>query len=176
MYRLFVDLDGVLADFEKGVKKFTGQGPREYKSVGQMWREVSKVSDFYNRLEWMPDGKYLWESVEPFYPTILTGIPFGNIPWAEQKRKWCDKHLGRHTPLIIKHPRETKLQAAENAFHLPQFSDESIRHIKENKWILIDDDTKHAPDWTNNGGIFIHHTKVLDTITELADILERDKD
>ena len=160
MYKLFVDLDGVLADFERGVYKFTGKWPREFASLGQMWKSVAAKDDFYNRLEWMPDGKFLWESVEPFYPTILTGIPFGNIPWAEQKRKWCDKHLGSSALIIIKHPRETKLAAALRTFP------------HEEKWILIDDDTKHAPDWLNAGGIFIHHTKVLDTITQLADILE----
>ena len=167
MYKLFVDLDGVLADFEKGVKKFTGNYPREYKSVGQMWREVEKVSDFYARLDWMPDG---WESVEPFNPTLLTGIPMGKTPWADQKRKWVNKYLGPNVPMIIKHPRETKLVAALHSYGLDQLS-----IAQDETWILIDDDTKHAPAWLNAGGIFIYHKKVLDTITELADILEKIK-
>lgn len=171
MYKLFVDLDGVLADFERGVKKFTGKYPREFESLGKMWKAVSAIDDFYNRLDWMPDGKFLWESVEPFHPTILTGIPYGNIPWAEQKRKWVDRHLGKHVKMTIKYPRETKLDSSIKA-HSTEYSHEG----KESVWILIDDDTKHKQPWIDGVGIFIHHVEAVDTIAELINILEQDKD
>ncbi len=166
-YKLFLDLDGVLADFEKGVLKFTGKRPREYNPPKTMWKPVSEIDDFYNKLDWMPDGKFLWKSLKPFDPVILTGIPMGDIPWAEQKRKWVNSHLGKDTPLLIKRPRETKLEASIKAF-----STEYSFEGKESEWILIDDDLKHMPPWETGGGIFIHHTDSKKTLETLMDILE----
>lgn len=35
-------------------------------------------------LDWMPDGRELWEGVESLQPTILTGLPMGK--WAEPQK------------------------------------------------------------------------------------------
>lgn len=35
-------------------------------------------------LDWMPDGRELWEGVEQLHPTILTGLPMGT--WAEPQK------------------------------------------------------------------------------------------
>lgn len=35
-------------------------------------------------LDWMPDGRELWDGVAHLQPTILTGLPMGN--WAEPQK------------------------------------------------------------------------------------------
>ena len=92
VYKLYVDLDGVLADFDSKVKEITGKLPNELK-LGDMWRQLARYGDFFYRLDWMPDGEQLWDYVKRYKPTILTGIPHGN--WAPgQKRRWCGEKLG----------------------------------------------------------------------------------
>ncbi|CAM9945870.1 unnamed protein product [Ascophyllum nodosum] len=89
---IFCDLDGVLVDFDKGVRRVMGTSPDQLKR-SDMWRGLAKAKKFYAKLDWMPDGRELWNGIVDLHPTILTGLPMGN--WAEpQKREWCKKELG----------------------------------------------------------------------------------
>ena len=113
MHALFVDLDGVLADFESGVRAVTGLLPHELKP-GVMWRELARTPGFYEHLEWMPDGRSLWNAVAEAGPTILTGLPLGR--WAEpQKRAWCARELGESVPVIACISRAKARVAREHA-------------------------------------------------------------
>ena len=89
-YMLFLDLDGVLVNFEAGVKNLFGKLP-EALHPRQMWPRLAKTPDFYNSLDWMPDGRALWAFCRPHDPIILTGLPIGK--WAEPRvnrpRKPC---------------------------------------------------------------------------------------
>lgn len=38
-------------------------------------------------LEWMTDGRDLWEGIVDLHPTILTGLPMGH--WAEPQKVWA---------------------------------------------------------------------------------------
>jgi hypothetical protein len=78
-----------------------------------------------------------------------------------------NSHLGKDIPLLIKRPRETKLEVSIKAF-----STEYSFEGKESEWILIDDDLKHKQPWETGGGIFIHHTDSKKTLETLMDILE----
>ena len=98
MYKVFVDLDGVLVDFEAGVRRVTGKMPDE-QSIRSMWSRLAVEPGFYEHLEWMPDGADLWERVRGLQPTILTGLPWGN--WAKpQKIAWCARELGPDVPVV----------------------------------------------------------------------------
>lgn len=78
-YKVFCDLDGVLVDFDSGVKKlFNGRAPDELPNQGMMWGSIHKASEFYAKLPWMKDGKFLWEELKNNLstpPDILTGCP-----------------------------------------------------------------------------------------------------
>ena len=92
--RLFVDLDGVLADFEHGVQKLTGRLPDQLPPA-TMWAKLQAAKPgFFTTLRWTQDcGEHLWQALSPLNPQILTGLPRGN--WAEgQKRDWCRQKLG----------------------------------------------------------------------------------
>ena len=144
--RLFLDLDGVLADFDRGVIGLTGRHPRE-QTVREMWRQVARAPDFFAALAFTRDGRRLWEFCRPLNPTILTGLPRGG--WAApQKRRWVAEMLGAEVPIITCMSREKARYTAPG-------------HV------LVDDrDTAREP-WEKAGGVFIHHRDAGHTIAAL---------
>ena len=154
-FRLFVDLDGVLADFDRGVYEATGRYPSQM-SDREMWPLVAKTSGFYDRLPWMPDGRALWEFVARYSPIICTGLPRGN--WAEpQKRQWCRRELGSEVPVVTCQSRE-KGQAIQEFLEANETA------------VLVDDRLKSQPSWVDLGGIFILHTSATESIRALRDL------
>ena len=144
---LFLDLDGVLADFDRGVKAVTGKRPEELPTK-VMWRELARHRDFYGTLEFMHDAQDLWRFCEPYGPTILTGLPLGS--WApEQKRRWVARMLGAHVPVITCMARDKHRHASPGA-------------------VLVDDREKARAPWEGAGGVFVLHTSAKASIALLT--------
>ena len=95
MPRLFLDADGVLADFDAGVTALLGMAPAEFearKGRREFWKRLTSAPDFYATLPEMHDARRLFDAVEHLKPTILTGLPLGN--WAApQKVRWAAEHF-----------------------------------------------------------------------------------
>mgnify|MGYP001256862526 CR=1 FL=1 len=165
MDRIFLDMDDVIVDFVRGVKELTGKSPLEFgKNLGAMWKAIAGVGDFYSKLQWMPDGKDLWEGLKPFEPILLTGIPHGH-GWTEQKYRWIHKNLDPIPQCIIKHPGTDKLQSVFNTY--------KINAIPEDEtWILIDDTPRMANAWTAGRGKFILHKSAEKSLEQLLELLE----
>lgn len=160
-FKLFVDLDGVLVDFDKGVEEATGTVPGK-QAPGRMWALIARTPDFYAELDWMPDGRELWDRVLPLNPTILTGLPRGK--WAEpQKREWCRRELGEEIEVVTCMSREKASKADELT-------------EEEETPILIDDRESIAESWREMGGIFIHHRSAADSIRQLEIILKESEE
>lgn len=157
MYKLFLDLDGVLADFDAGVIELFGEPPSEIPPP-RMWARIARTEGFYAELPWMPDGRQLWEFAAAFEPTILTGLPRGS--WAEpQKRTWCARELGDEVPVITCMSREKADRGAEATppGKIP---------------VLIDDRERLRDAWVEAGGVFIHHTGADSSITAIRELLD----
>jgi hypothetical protein len=93
-YKVFCDLDGVLVDFDSGVRRLLdGRGPDDV-NPSLMWGRIAQT-DFYTNLPWMPDAKILWEQLKtlPVLPDILTGVPRHKRS-KEEKVAWCKRELG----------------------------------------------------------------------------------
>ncbi|CAM9180482.1 unnamed protein product [Discosporangium mesarthrocarpum] len=149
--RIFCDLDGVLCDFDRGVVNIFGVPPEEL-SKKTMWGGLSRAPGFYSNLEWMNDGRELWEGIRGLQPTILTGVPMGK--WAEpQKRAWCSDELGGDVPVITCMSRDKH------------------KYCHSPGCILIDDRGSLRVDWESQGGLFIHHTSTRQSLKELEAIL-----
>jgi hypothetical protein len=144
--KLFLDLDGVLADFDNGVRKVTGRPPEEL-PLKTMWAALARAPRFFETLAFMQDAEALWRFCEPHHPTILTGLPLGT--WApEQKRRWVARVLGAHVPVITCMSRDK-----------PRWSGPG--HV------LVDDRASARKGWEAKGGTFVHHVSAESTIAAL---------
>src|SRR3546814_1150491 len=64
--QLYLDCDGVLADFDRGATALLGMPPRAYEQrhgIAAFWRELARHPDFYGTLPLMPDAKELFAAV-----------------------------------------------------------------------------------------------------------------
>ena len=148
-YQIYCDLDGVLADFERGYKELTGidlQG--EFKPEGEeFWGPISKAGvGFWAGLKWMPDGQQLWDYIKPYKPKLLSA-PSKEDSSRIGKAVWV-KHKIPGTKLILRYASHKKELASPTS-------------------ILIDDRIKNIEDWESAGGVGILHTSATDTISQL---------
>lgn len=147
--QIFLDCDGVLADFDRGAETILGLAPNLFEArhgAGEFWRRLARAENFFDGLEPMPDAFDLYAAVRHKGPIILTGLPRGR--WAEpQKRRWAERHFPG-VPVI------TTLAALKHEH----------RHPGD---VLVDDRDKHRHLWEANGGVFIHHKSAADSIARL---------
>lgn len=151
MRQLYLDFDGVLADFDAGATAILGLPPREFEKrhgLGRFWQKLAQAPDFYFGLPLLPDAMRLFEAVNHLDPIILTGLPRGN--WAaDQKVRWAAKHFPG-TRIITTMARDKRDHAREGE-------------------VLVDDQLRHAHLWEGAGGVFIHHKDAETTIAALRD-------
>jgi hypothetical protein len=149
---LFLDCDGVLADFDAGAKRLLGVSPAAFEErygKGEFWKRLARARDFYGTLQQMPDAQELFQAVRHLKPTILTGLPIGK--WAApQKERWAAEHFPG-VPIITTMARKKHL------------------HMERGD-VLVDDRENHRHLWEDAGGIFIHHKNARDTLRQLAKI------
>ena len=152
MSHLFLDLDGVLADFDAGAHRVLGMSPKAFEErhgKREFWRRLARARDFYYSLPLMPDADELFEAVKHLEPTILTGLPLGN--WAApQKVRWVEEHFPG-TKIITTMARD------------------KYKHMTGMD-VLVDDRADHRAKWENAGGTFIHHKNARDSLRQLAEI------
>lgn len=161
-YRIYVDLDGVMADFTKGVDKIIGGGYSEeryeadskYRSM--MWKAVGQYQkqggELWLDLDPMPDAHILWKYIAPYEPEILSATGNPEYGAAEQKHKWVAKNIGPDVTVnLTRKAMEKAHRACENC-------------------ILIDDKEKAINPWEAAGGIGILHTSAADTIAKLKQL------
>ena len=150
--RLFLDADGVLADFDEGARGLLGMTPRAFEAKhgrGAFWKRLAEADDFYATLAEMPDARRLFDAVKHLQPTILTGLPLGN--WAApQKVKWAAEHFPG-VPIITCMARDKH------------------KHMKPGD-VLVDDRENHRAAYEAAGVVFVHHRNAEDSIRQLSEI------
>lgn len=153
--QIFLDCDGVLADFDALAQQVFGMHPREYEEQfggNRFWDELERHGSFYQDLPLMPDALKLFEGVRHLEPVILTGSP---AVWADgQKYAWGARYFPE-TPMIVCKSRDKRL------------------HMKPGD-VLIDDFLKYRHLWEEAGGIFIHYQNAEQALRELEAILNAD--
>jgi len=152
MAQLFLDCDGVLADFDAGATDVLGLSPRAFEERygrQEFWRRIARTKDFYVRLPLMPDARVLFDAVEHLDPIILTGLPLGN--WAApQKVRWADEHFpGTHVITCMARDKYRHMKGAD---------------------VLVDDRANHRDKWEAAGGVFVHHQDARSSLERLAAI------
>jgi len=76
MAELFLDCDGVLADFDSGAREVLGGlSPREFEarhSKGEFWRRLANARNFYATLPLMADAQLLFDATQAYYDVALS--------------------------------------------------------------------------------------------------------
>jgi 5'(3')-deoxyribonucleotidase len=150
--RLFLDADGVLADFDAGAQRLLGMTAKAFiarHGRGEFWKRLAKAPNFYGTLPEMSDARLLFDAVQHLEPTILTGLPLGR--WAApQKVEWAAEHFAG-VPIIT-------CMAADKHKHM---------HPGD---VLVDDREKHRAAYEEAGVVFVHHRNAEDSLRQLAKI------
>ena len=161
--RIYFDMDGVLADFDRGVRDLCGmetlpQSTRSPEQDDLMWDRIRKMDHFYDRLEPMPGAKEMFNAVYGVYGKrceILTGIPKekrGIVTAAEDKRNWMRRVLSDKVTVNV------CLRA------------EKILKCTGPEAVLIDDLEKNIQEWKAAGGTGILHESAEQTMRELREL------
>ena len=157
--QVYCDLDGVLADFELGVKELTGKSTDEM-SIDYMWKRIITSGKFFIDLQPYDYTNEFWKKLKQYgngKPIILTGLP--NSKFAKkvkkQKQQWCKKYLDADVEVITCMSKDKH-----------QYSN----HLS----ILIDDRISQRKNWEENKGFFIHHTNDEKTFFLLDKLFKND--
>lgn len=152
-YQIYCDMDGVLTDFEKRfVDMLRQEGPKYYSKeiINQVTRpkHFEKLEgekefwnfidnhvglEFWSDMEWMPNGRQLWNFISPYNPIILTSPSRQNTSRLG-KRIWVKNHLSPAPPV------EFRFGEAKSDF-------------ANEKAILIDDKPSNLEAFAAKGGI-----------------------
>ena len=154
-YKIYVDMDGVLTDWENQFKRYSGGIPVETYEVEHgpvnSYEFVKKNSpDFYATMDWMGDGKLLYSFLKDLPIEILShatdqGAVDGKLTWLKNNNITAKPNLVPR--------REDKAKYAKS------------------DTILIDDKPNTIGEFNKAGGIGILHTDAVSTINKLKEIL-----
>ena len=149
--RLFLDMDGVLADFNSAARQLLGASRSEAEHAekngrwpADQWIEIAGQANFYRHLPKMPMADQMVELALKFRDNldyeilILSAIPSGNdMPDAfHDKIDWIHEHYGAQGFRVRFGP----------------YSHDKVRHCRTNQDILVDDRTSNCRDWRAAGG------------------------
>ncbi len=159
-----VDMDGVVANFDKLACNLTGTDTLTGVNKSFMWSQIAKYEqrggEFWFDLEKMPDADELMTFLMKVSTEHGILIEFltaaGNFKSAPgQKVRWADMHYKGIKPnIVIKSPEKAA-----------RFASPTV--------VLIDDRLKSIEPWLEAGGIGILHTSAKDTIEKLNKLLEK---
>ena len=153
-YKIFVDLDGVMADLDAHVKEISGKTFDELRASGSGFTEFVKGQrdqgqTVFDTLDKMPDADQLWNYIVKYDPTILTATGYPEEKAKAEKIRWVYDNLHGFDGILT-----TISGADKHKYAAPNH-------------ILIDDRDKAILPWRNAGGIGILHTSAADTISQL---------
>ncbi len=155
MRNLFIDLDGVLADFDGFYERQFGVRPDRlvYDPPG-FWEPVAMHGRFFADVPPMSDAMELWDGVNRLHgnPVILTGLPHSIVDAEAQKRDWVRRHISPDVKVVCCRSRDKRLHGQPGD-------------------ILVDDWARYRHLWEEMGGVFVLHTSAADSLKVVGALL-----
>lgn len=153
--QIFVDMDGVLTNFELAYYNTFGHWAKEQPSKNEFWRLVDSVPDFYYHLPLMDGAVEFFQDIEWLNPFVLTACSTKNfVNCANDKRRVIRENFSK------------------NAFFIPMISGENKFCYMHNKGdILIDDYGRNCDAWEKAGGLAIQHDGNFNRTRNMLELL-----
>ena len=149
--KLYCDVDGVLADFDNGTKRYTSK-------FSNNWEDLPP--NFFSELDKLENSKEFVNTLKKMFKDnfyILTAIP--------------KPHRGE----ISKRAKKDKINWLEKNFNIPRnkiivvYREQKQNFANPNS-ILIDDTPVNVQEWNNQGGIgilFKNHNQAINQINSI---------
>lgn len=153
--RLFLDLDGVLADFDGGFPRLCGF---DHRSCGKsaMWAEIDARPGFFVQLDPFDGASAFYGAARRLSPVILTSAGSGCYERvAREKHAWVRRHLCDE--VLVLPVRDGRDKAA---------------FVQAPGDVLVDDYGRNCEAWRAAGGLAIKHepTDFERTLRALEDV------
>lgn len=154
---IFLDMDGVLSNFDDYVNRALGiEKDKHVPLTDEQWAKLP--SNIFGILDPMPEAKQLIEYLEPYDNVqILTAIPPDNaVPSARYDKLMWMKNTFNFAPwkINVVYRNEKQLYATDINIASPN--------------VLIDDVQQNISEWRDKGGAGILHTNIDTTLEELS--------
>jgi predicted nucleotidyltransferase len=153
-FKVYLDMDGVIADWAKQFERFSGGIPVEQyeadKGKEARYQLVNdKGSEYYATLPWMTDGELLYNFLNCCNTEILSHAP--NSAATKGKLIWLKNNNIKLKPnLVSKSTDKAKFATPDS--------------------ILIDDKPQNVDEFVKAGGKAILHKNSIDTINKLKEL------
>jgi|SRR5579862_7629560 len=154
---VYVDMDGVLADFAAGFQEISGMS-EDAVTNEELWAAIEAYgkAKFFAHLPWMAGGKEMWNFITQNFLKVKILSALGksdatNKLTTQGKTSWLRHHLPNlHSDDII---------LVENKH--------KKRHYSRPGDIIIDDTPVVIQEWVKKGGIGILHKTAQETMNQL---------
>lgn len=159
MRRIWLDMDGVLADFDGFFLSSFGIATKDV-TKKEMWKAIHGHDEFFYNLPMMEGAKELYiaaisstELAADVY--ILTSAGSSNyMHVAEQKKRWIQKHIDHNVTVIAVREGADKAAMVQNKGD-----------------ILVDDWRKNCEAWEAVGGLAVKYENATQAIADLEGLL-----
>lgn len=149
-YKIYLDLDGVLVNFQKGIQEHTNDPDITFGGVQEAFKTMHGNYDFWANLEPLKGWDDIWKTVKRYECFVLSSCSNLGEKCKCGKIDWVKRHLNgmKEDNIIIVQDMH------EKAFYANE------------KSILIDDMEKNIIQWVEAGGIGILYRNIEQTINE----------